>query len=408
MFGGLAHRSFLFWPVGCGDTTTVVINDAVVMQIDLNDGAIAESDDNERIPVIDELAAKLPRRNGKPYLSCLALTHPDLDHCKGIADLLKRIVVGELWHTPRIFREYHADLSDDAKAFRKEAKRRVAATIRAAGDPGPGNRVRVIGYDQLLQEDDYRGFPMAYFTSPGNSIELLDCQNLAASFSAFVHAPFKDNSAGERNETSLALQIALIDGPRAIRGLFLGDLAYTTLRRVVDETKNHGNHVKLVWNALLAPHHCSKKAMYEKDANGNDVLRQDILDDFEAAQVPGAFIIASSPAIPSRILRATIHPTPRPGIGTRRSFPASSSAPANTARRKTCARSFCRSRPTAVSSRAGPSSFRKKPGRALRPQWRKHAATVPRQRPRSASGAHDHGGPTVGPVSASGDQQGIE
>ena len=44
MFGGLAHRSFLFWPVGCGDTTTVVINDAVVMQIDLNDGAIAESD----------------------------------------------------------------------------------------------------------------------------------------------------------------------------------------------------------------------------------------------------------------------------------------------------------------------------------------------------------------------------
>ncbi len=78
----------------------------------------------------------------------------------------------------------------------------------------------------------------------------------------------------------------------------MGDLAYPTLRRVVDETKNHGNHVKLVWNALLAPHHCSKKAMYEKDANGNDVLRQDILDDFEAAQVPGAFIIASSPAIP--------------------------------------------------------------------------------------------------------------
>jgi len=59
MFGGLAHRSFLFWPVGCGDTTTVVINDAVFMQIDLNDGAIAESDDNERIPVVDELVAKL-------------------------------------------------------------------------------------------------------------------------------------------------------------------------------------------------------------------------------------------------------------------------------------------------------------------------------------------------------------
>jgi hypothetical protein len=298
MFGGLAHCSFIFWPVGCGDTTTVVISDSVVMQIDLNDGAVAESDDNERIPVVDELVAKLPRRNGKPYLSCLVVTHPDRDHCTGFADLMKRVIIGELWHTPRIFREYHADLSDDAKAFRKEAKRRVAATIQAGGDPGAGNRVRVIGYDELLQEDDYRRFPLAFFTHPGNSIELLDGQNISAIFSAFVHAPFKDDSAGARNETSLALQVALIDGRRAMRGLFLGDLSYPTLRRVIDETKRHGNDVRLIWNALLAPHHCSKKAMYERDANGNDVLKQDILDDLEAAQAPGAFIVASSPAIP--------------------------------------------------------------------------------------------------------------
>lgn len=299
MFGGLAHRSFIFWPVGCGDTTTVVINDSVVMQIDLNDGAIAESDENERIPVVDELVAKLPRRNGKPYLSCLTLTHPDLDHCKGFADLLKRVVIGELWHTPRIFREYHADLSDDAKSFRKEAKRRVAEAVKAGGDPGAGNRVRVIGYDQLLQEDDYRGFPTAFFTRPGNSIELLDGQDLSGIFSAFVHAPFLDDSAGARNETSLALQVALTDGLRVMSGLFLGDLAYPTLRRIVDETRRHGNDARLTWNALLAPHHCSKKAMYEKDAEGNDVLKQDILDDLEAAQMPGAFVIASSIAIPA-------------------------------------------------------------------------------------------------------------
>jgi hypothetical protein len=48
MFGGLAYRSFIFWPVGCGDSTTVVISDAVIVQIDLNDGAIADSGDNER------------------------------------------------------------------------------------------------------------------------------------------------------------------------------------------------------------------------------------------------------------------------------------------------------------------------------------------------------------------------
>lgn len=298
MFGGLRYQSFVFWPVGCGDCTTVVITDTIVMQIDLNDGAIAEDDDNERIPVVDELVAKLPMRNGRPYLSCLVLTHPDLDHCKGYRDLAKRVTIGEMWHTPRVFREFHKDMSDDAKAFRKEAKRRVAATIAAGGDPGAANRVRVIGYDQLLQEDDYRGFPRAYFTTPGQSVELLDGQNLFGTFSAFIHAPFLDDSAGERNETSLAMQIEVVGGQHVMRGLFLGDLSYPTLRRVVDETRRHENDAKLIWNALLAPHHCSKKAMYEKNDAGNDVLRQDILDDLEGAQSPGGFIIASSPAIP--------------------------------------------------------------------------------------------------------------
>jgi hypothetical protein len=284
--------------VGCGDCTTAVISDTIVMQIDLNDGAIAEDDDNERIPVVDELVAKLPKRNGRPYLSCLVLTHPDLDHCKGYRDLAKRVTIGEMWHTPRVFREFHKDMSDDAKAFREEAKRRVAATIAAQGDPGAGNRVRVIGYDQLLQEDDYRGFPRTFFTTPGESVELLDGQNLFGTFSAFIHAPFLDDSAGERNETSLAMQVEVIGGQHVMRALFLGDLSYPTLRRVMDETRRHENDAKLIWNALLAPHHCSKKAMYEKDAQDNDVLRQDILDDLEGAQSPGGFIIASSVAIP--------------------------------------------------------------------------------------------------------------
>ena len=298
MFGGLKHQSFVFWPAGCGDCTTVVISDSIVMQIDLNDGAIADADNNERIPVVDELVAKLPKRNGKPYLPCLVLTHPDLDHCKGYRDLAKRVTIGEMWHTPRVFREFHKEMSDDAKAFRREAKRRVAATIAAGGDPGAGNRVRVIGYDDLLREDDYRGLPLIYFSTPGQSVELLDGQNLYGTFSAFIHAPFRDDSAGARNETSLAMQIELLGDQHVMNGLFLGDLSYPTLRRVIDETRRHENDARLIWNVLLAPHHCSKKAMYEKDDQGRDVLKQDILDDFEGSQSPGGFIIASSPKIP--------------------------------------------------------------------------------------------------------------
>lgn len=298
MFADVKGPSFIFWPVGCGDSTTVVISDNEVLQIDLNDTAIAEAKDNEKIPLVDELVAKLPRKDGKPYLSCFVLTHPDEDHCRGFADLLKRVTIGELWHTPRVFREYHKDQCDDAKAFRKEAKRRVAATIKAQGDPGSGHRVRVVGYDDLLKEDDYKGFPLASFTTPGQSVTTLDGADVGDRFAAFVHAPFRNDPADDRNETSLAMQVLIGSSKSAMSGLFFGDLAYPTLRKVFDETKNHNNLPRLNWNVLLAPHHCSKSAMYEKDADNNDVLKQDILDDLAAGQLSPGFVVASSVTIP--------------------------------------------------------------------------------------------------------------
>jgi hypothetical protein len=298
MFADLKGPSFIFWPVGCGDSTTIAISDTENLQIDLNDSAMAESDDNEKIPLVDELVAKLPKHDGKPYLSCFVLTHPDLDHCKGFKDLLKRVTIGEIWHTPRVFREYHKDMCEDARVFRKEAKRRVKATITAGGDPGAGDRVRVVGYDDLLQEDDYYNFPKEFFTTPGESVTVLDGVSVADRFAAFVHAPFKNDSAEERNETSLAMQVVIGSNESKMAGLFFGDLAYPTLRRVFDETKAHNNLARLNWNVLLAPHHCSKKVMYEKDENSNDVLKQDILDDLKKRQRNGGFIVSSSTAIP--------------------------------------------------------------------------------------------------------------
>src|SRR5256886_7677384 len=45
-------------------------------------------------------------------------------------------------------------LSPDADAFCKEARRRVQKNIE--GDVGSGDRVRVIGYHDLLKEEQYR------------------------------------------------------------------------------------------------------------------------------------------------------------------------------------------------------------------------------------------------------------
>jgi beta-lactamase superfamily II metal-dependent hydrolase len=293
MFANVTGPSFIFWPVGCGDSTTVVVSADEVIQIDINDKLMADEEGNEHIPIVDELVATLPQHGGKPYLSCFVLTHPDLDHCRGFADLLKRVVIGEIWHTPRIFREYEdeCELSDDALAFRAEAHRRAIRCIDVGGDPGAGDRVRIIGYASELFEpgERYFGFPEdQFYTRPGNVISVLDGHYVGDRFEAFIHAPFKESLADARNETSLAMQVVIGPG-NPIRGLFLGDLSYPSVMQVFDETHAHGNEARLTWNVLLSPHHCSKKVMYE-----DGLFRPDVMAEFSACQLSPGYVVASS------------------------------------------------------------------------------------------------------------------
>ena len=283
MFADVKGPSFIFWPVGCGDSTTIVISDTEVMQIDLNDKVMAEDDDNQHIPLVDELVAKLPQRDGKPYLACFVLTHPDQDHCRGFEDLLKRVVIGEIWHSPHIFREYEDEkvLCADAEVFRKEARRRSTKTIQVGGDPGAGNRVRVIGYSSLFEPGErYHNLPEEFRTRPGSSITILDGADVSDRFHAFIHGPFKEGEADARNETSVTMRMIIGSADYPMKGLFLGDISYPTLMQTFEQTHAHNNDLMLEWNVLLAPHHCSKKVMYE-----GDELKQDALDELEKPQL---------------------------------------------------------------------------------------------------------------------------
>lgn len=299
------ERSVFFWPVGTGDSTTFVVRPGqIVFQVDLRHTRKSEDTQTDCAPIIDYLERHLPKVGAKPYLSAFAITHPDKDHIQGFEELLHRVTVGELWFSPRIFREHDDDpgsLGEDAKAFREEAHRRVTATVRAGGDPGPGNRVRIIGWDDLLEEDHYRGFPLQFFSIPGNSVTSIDGHSIPGEFRAFIHAPFKqgsDEDVGDRNDTSLAMQVVLGSSAAAGGVLLLGDHKYPLIRKIFDVTAAHGQLENLRWQVLLAPHHCSKSAMYQ-DENGKEVLKQDILDAFEASQVGAGFVIASANCVPT-------------------------------------------------------------------------------------------------------------
>jgi hypothetical protein len=257
----LPTRGIVFWPIGTGDSTTVCIDKETVLQIDLHHLQKSEDKEEPHWAIIDELERCLPKKNKRPFLAAFALTHPDQDHIKGFGELMERIDIGELWHTPYMFREVEKDhpLCEDAKVFRKEAQRRREAAIKAEGDPGEGNRVRVFGHSELYDEEKYKNFPKEFREYPGTSTDKINATAYPGIFNAFIHAPFKDVGETERNDTSLALQVQLKDGTTEFAALLLGDVSYPILRRIIDKTKaNEGSDEK--------------------------VLQQQIMDDLEAAK----------------------------------------------------------------------------------------------------------------------------
>ena len=292
-------RGLIFWPVGTGDSTTIRVAETVYMQVDIRHMAKSEDEDDPSCPVIDELIEFLPTYRREPYLSVFALTHPDLDHCQGFEELNDRVTISELWMSPRTFREFREtdDLCDAAQAFHDEAMRRVKEAVDAGGDPGRGHRIRIIGYDELLQEPDFEGFPEEFLTIPGETITILDGDDLSQVFEAFVHAPFKDDSFGDRNDCSLAFQISLYNGTGAGRALLMGDLSYPIIRRIFDRSET----ATIEWNALLAPHHCSKSIMYWKaEEDDDETLKHDMVRDLGNAALDPGYVVSSSEPVPSR------------------------------------------------------------------------------------------------------------
>ena len=290
------NRGVIFWPVGTGDSTTVTVERKVTLQVDLNHKKKAGDDDPD-VEIIDELERIVHTVNGKPYLSAFALTHPDLDHCRGFKDLLERFTIGEIWFTPRVFNECKVDLSEDAKAFKEEAERRLKKVIKKRGDVEGGDRLLVVGWDDILKEDPYEGLPEDCVVVPGDVVTSIDGTDHSDVFRAFIHAPFKDDMNGDRNGTSLAMQVRLTRDGGVLNTLLLGDHGYETIMAIFGRTAEDSD---LAWDVLSAPHHCSKSAMYvQEEGKEGETHKRDVEEKLEGAGLDGCYIVSSSVPIPS-------------------------------------------------------------------------------------------------------------
>lgn len=300
-------HSIKFYPVGNGDCDLITIGGAnKKMMFDCNFRQKAEDDNDEMYDVLGDLLDNelTTKKCGLPFLDAFLLTHPDQDHCRSFADKFylgdpdavsqsakddKKILIGELWYSPRVFEELTGDLNADAKAFKKEAKRRMelykSDSRKADKD---GNRIRIIGWTDT---PDLKGLEDRIVT-PGNTISEVNGTNCRY-FEMFIHAPFKNDIAGEdRNMTSIVSQLRFdSEKERQIARVFLaGDTEWRIIEEIMDKTSDDNN---LKWDLLEAPHHCSYKFFADDREDDPNQKSLDFLDKSES----NAFVISSSKVV---------------------------------------------------------------------------------------------------------------
>ena len=301
-------HSIKFYPVGNGDCDLITIGGAnKKMMFDCNFRQKAEEDNDEMYDVLGDLLDNelTTKKCGLPFLDAFLLTHPDQDHCRSFADKFylgdpdavpqsakddKKILIGELWYSPRVFEELTGELNADAKAFKKEANRRMdlyKSDFKKADKDG--NRIRIIGW---TDNPDLKGLEDRIVT-PGNTISEVNGSNCRY-FEMFIHAPFKDDIDGEdRNMTSIVAQLRFKSDKNNedIARIFLaGDTEWRIIEEIMNKTSDD-NYLK--WDLMEAPHHCSYKFFADDREDDPNQASLDFLDKKENS----AYVVSSSKVV---------------------------------------------------------------------------------------------------------------
>ncbi|AMO77613.1 metallohydrolase [Pseudomonas sp. R3.Fl] len=312
-----------FFQVGNGDMTLVRLADTRVttILIDSNIRAAADDPDDETPDVAKALRKRLMiDKDGRPFVDVFLLSHPDQDHCRGLikhfwlgdpadypdddldqAD--RRILIGEIWSSPLIFRRRSANhtLCNDAGAFDKEARRRVKywRTYRSAST---GNRILIMGEDIKGKTDDLGSIVI----KSGDKFSRIDGEDCSAFFRAHLLAPtpHDDDEALEeqlsKNESSVVMNMEISQSaysPSKARFLIGGDAAVLIWERLWDRFERSPE--TLEYDLLLAPHHCSWRTLsYDSwSENGEDARLNEGARNALGQARSGATIVSSSKEI---------------------------------------------------------------------------------------------------------------
>ncbi len=300
------------FPVGNGDMTLIELESGRRILVDIN---IRDASGGDIPDALSLLRKRLDRDSkGRLYVDAFLLTHPDADHCRGLSAHFHlgppedwsrdddKIVIRELWSSPMIFRRATKTLTlcTDAKAFNKEARRRVALYRDKGGDVESGDLILILGEDEDGKTDDL-----------GNILIKLDeifsriDGAVDAAFQGRLLAPTpkseddEEEASKAKNKSSVIIQFTIRADDNDDACLFLvgGDAEVSIWETLWERQKDTPEN--LAYDALLTPHHCSWRALshdswsdLKEDAKVSEGARKAL-----SQARDGALLIASSKPI---------------------------------------------------------------------------------------------------------------
>lgn len=269
--------SITFFPVSNGDMTLIQLDNGQNILIDTNIRNAADDEDDDTPDVADKLRNRLDRdAQGRLYVDAFLLSHPDQDHITGLRTHFHlgppdewsknddKIFIREMWSSPMVFRRAGdgAPLCEDAKAWAKEARRRVKRFRDIRFNTGEGDRILVMGEDSDGKTDDILDIVVKLDGT------VSECNRVKGDvFDARLLGPLnaEDEEAEEelnKNDSSVILRFSLKgDGkPDICRFLTGGDAGVAIWKRL---WKRHGNENSdwLTYDILQTPHHCSWRSL---------------------------------------------------------------------------------------------------------------------------------------------------
>ena len=276
----MSNSVITFFPVGNGGMTLIRLNDGLydslktTILIDINIRDVSSSED-DICDVAQELRDRLPIDSKKrPYVDAFILTHHDDDHISGFKenfhvgslddykvpkdDETPKIVIRELWSTSRFCKQAsdNYSLSDDAKEFNKEMRRRVKLFEDNQYIQPEGERAIIVGKYPDGKTDGIdlitRGI--------GTAFSKINERNIGTKFEGFILGPLEqqdneqDEDFDEKNRQSIILQIIVKEKQYEHKILMAGD-AECSVWEILWGCYNNSDRLK--YDLLLTPHHCS-------------------------------------------------------------------------------------------------------------------------------------------------------